>query len=180
MRAGTALGVERASGLFLSGGILYQASGWVGMTLEASVGALRGRTEGAIDRDAAQVSLSAGIPATAWLTVDGGVQWRVYSTVFAQQRWSVLRVGAEARLPFLGGSAAGVARLHYLPSVSVRGLGPPDLALAAAAGMEYRIGPATLDVFYDLERVDFPERSGVRRLEELSSLSVRLGLRLGR
>ena len=174
------LGVERSSGVFLGGGMSFQASGWVGVGVEAAVGALRGRTVGALDRDAAEVSLSASIPATTWLTIDGGLEWRVYSNPVARQRWTVLRVGAEARLDFLGGGAAGVARLHYLPSVAVAGLGPPDFALEAGAGMEYRVGPATLQVLYGLERVDFPERNGVRRLEELSALSVRLGLRLGR
>jgi hypothetical protein len=173
-------GVERSNGVVLGGGMLFQVSGWMALELDVWIGALRGRTEGAIDRDAAQLSLGAGIPVTRWLTVDGGVHRRAYSSAVASQLWTALRVGAEGRLDFLGGHATGFGRFHYFPSIVVRGLGPPDFALAAAAGMEYRVGPATLRVLYDLERVDFPERNGIRRLEELSALSVRLGLRLGR
>lgn len=180
VRAGASPGVERSNGVLVGGGMQYQVTGWVAVELDVWVGSLRGRTEGAFDRDAARLSLSAGIPATTWLTVEGGVERRVYSNVFASQHWTILRVGAEGRLDFLGGAAAGIARLHYLPSVAVRGLGPPDFALVAAAGMEYRVGPAALRVVYDVERVDFPERNGTRRLEDLSALSVALGLRLGR
>ena len=172
--------VERSTGVFLGGGVQYQVTGWVSVELDVWAGALRGRTEGTIDRDAAQLSLSAGVPATSWLTVEGGVERRVYSSVVARQGWTIVRVGAEAHFDLLGGAAAGIARLHYLPSVAVRDLGPPDFALVAAAGMEYRVGPATLRILYDVERVDFPERNGTRWIEELSALSVTLGLRLGR
>ena len=178
--ASPSVGVERSNGALLGGALLYQASTWLTVELETWMAALRGRSEGAIDHDVAQVSLNAGIPAATWLIVDGGVRLRAYSSPVARQRWTMLRVGAEARLEFLGGSVAGIARLHYLPSVTVRGLGAPDVAVAAAAGMDYRLGPTTLRVLYDLERVDFPERNGTQRLEQLSGLSLTLGMALGR
>ncbi len=52
------------------------------------------------------------------------------------------------------------------------------MAFRAATGLEYRIRTTTLGVEYSLERYDFPAEAGVRRLEQLSALTLRLELRL--
>ena len=51
------------------------------------------------------------------------------------------------------------------------------MAFRAATGLEYRVRAATLGVEYSLERYDFPVEAGVRRLEQLSAVTVRLELR---
>src|SRR5207247_9400533 len=73
----------------------------------------------------------------------------------------------------------GVVRAGLLPVVSVNGLPRPDVALTAAAGIEYRSGVVTGGLFYGLERYDFPDRGAGRRLEQVSTLTIRFGARRG-
>jgi len=62
--------------------------------------------------------------------------------------------------------------------VSASGLRGPDTAFRAATGLEYRVRTTTLCVEYSLERYDFPAEAGVRRLEQLSAVTLLLELRL--
>src|SRR3989454_10673485 len=71
------------------------------------------------------------------------------------------------------------SRAGLLPVVSVNGLPRPDVALTAAAGIEYRSGVVTGGLFYGVERYDFPDRGAGRRLEQVSTLTLRFGARRG-
>jgi hypothetical protein len=87
-----------------------------------------------------------------------------------------VEVGAEARLDFATSPVRGILRGGLLPVVSVNGLPRPDVALTATAGIEYRTGPVTAGVFYGLERYDFPDQGGGRRLEQVRTLAFRFTL----
>jgi len=65
-----------------------------------------------------------------------------------------------------------------MPWVSVSGISRPDLAVAAHSALSYTTGRLTATMGYSLERFDFPARSGVRRLEELSSLDLGVAWKL--
>jgi len=101
------------------------------------------------------------------------------STAIARQRWTMVEAAAEARFDFTTNAVRGVVRAGLLPVVSVNGLPRPDVALTAAAGIEYRSGVVTGGLFYGLERYDFPDRGAGRRLEQVSTLTIRFGARRG-
>jgi len=65
-----------------------------------------------------------------------------------------------------------------MPVVSVSGLGHPDIALAAGAGVEWRGTRVSVRAIYTLERYDFSGSAAAKRLEEVSSLQVGATLRL--
>jgi len=90
-----------------------------------------------------------------------------------------VEVGAEARLDFATSPMRGVLRGGLFPVVSVTGLPRPDVALTAAAGVEYRSGSVTSGLFYGLERYDFPPSGATRRLEQVNTLTFRFTVQRG-
>jgi hypothetical protein len=173
--------VDAGSGLERSSGVVFGAEVRVGLkrrlTLSAagSAGQLDARGGDAIDRDVAQLSLGAEVQALAWLALDAGFTRRSYTTVLARQRWSIGRLGAEARIPFSGGRTHAVVRAGLYPVASVNGLPRADLAFESAAGLTYRTGAWDFDLRYSLERCDFPTDTGSERIEQLSGVVLRVG-----
>ena len=172
--------VEAGFGPELSSGPIFGADVRVGMhrlTLSAagSAGHLTARGGDAIDRDVAQLSLATEMLALSWLALDAGLTVRSYSTVLARQRWTIWRLGAEARIPFSGGRAHAVARMGLYPLASVDGLPRPSIAFESMAGLTYRAAPWDFDLRYALERCDFPTDAGGKRIEQLSGLVLRVG-----
>ena len=130
-------------------------------------------------RDVGEVGIQASVDLMRWLALRGGATWRTYSTAIARQRWTMVEAAAEARFDFTTNAVRGVVRAGLLPVVSVNGLPRPDVALTAAAGIEYRSGVVTGGLFYGLERYDFPDRGAGRRLEQVSTFTIRFGARRG-
>lgn len=169
-------GVERASGALF--GALATAS--VGPWLEAH-GLVRGGSLGADtslaeDRRVAELELGASAIALPWLSFQLATNVRSYSTDLARQRWISVRAGAEGHFGLIDERFRGMVGLTLMPIVSVGGLESPDLALSGAVGLEYRSGMLSAALSYSIERYDFPARSGVRRLEQLSELGIRVGV----
>lgn len=176
-RVDAGYGLERSSGPVVGGEAVLHVGGRWQFALRVQGGTLTARTAGALDRDVGEVGVEAAMRVVPWLTLRAGISRRAYGTLLARQRWAIVGLGAEARVPIAGGTWQGIARGALLPVVAVNGL-DPDVAFAAASGMEYRRGSASLGVLYSLERHDFPAQPTVR-LEQLSALTVRLALRLG-
>jgi hypothetical protein len=157
---------------------LERISGWgygVSLGCAGSAGHLAAREGDAVDRDVAQLSLATEMLALPWLALDAGFTVRSYSTVLARQRWSLGRLGAEARIPFSGGRAHALARMGLYPLASVDGLPRPSIAFESMAGLTYRAAPWDFDLRYALERYDFPTDAGGNRIEQLSGLVLRVG-----
>lgn len=173
-------GVEESSGLLLGveGAVDFRSRLVLG--LRATGGSLATDAIGAENRDVGEVGVQASVALARWVALRGGATSRTYSTAVARQRWTTLELGAETRLDFTTSPVRGVVRAGFLPTVSVRGLPRPNLALTAAAGIEYRIGSVTGGLFYGLERYDFPDQGAGRRLEQVSTLTFRLSARRGR
>jgi hypothetical protein len=129
------------------------------------------------DHDVAEVHLLGGMKARPWLTVQSGVGVRNFSNALARQHWTIWRIGAEARVPLGFESVQGILRGYWLPVVAVSGLANPQIALATGVGVEWRGPRIGVSALYSLERYDFPSTGGAQRLEELSSLQLRVGLR---
>ncbi|HVH09712.1 MAG TPA: hypothetical protein VM736_07940 [Gemmatimonadales bacterium] len=120
-----------------------------------------------------EVGIQGRVLAARWLVLLAGATSRTYSTVLARQRWTMVELGAEARVDFATSPVRSVLRGGLLPLVAVHGLSGPDVALTAAAGVEYLGGLVTGGLLYGLERYDFPDRGAGRRLEQVSTLTLR-------
>jgi len=172
-------GAEESTGLLLGAeGAVTFRSRWT-LAARAAGGSLSTDAAGAESRDVGEVGIRGSVDLTRWLALRGGATWRTYSTAVARQRWTMVEAAAEARFDFTTNAVRGVVRAGLLPVVSVNGLPRPDVALTAAAGIEYRSGVVTGGLFYGLERYDFPDRGAGRRLEQVSTLTIRFGARRG-
>ena len=131
-------------------------------------------------RDVGEVAIGAAYEARSWLRADGSLLVRGYATPLARQRWILLRLGGTARAPLLDGTLHAVAHVGVAPMASVSGLDAPRLPVDASSGLEVAIGRFEGAMLYGLERYDFP-RDGLRaRREQLTSLTLRAGWRIGR
>ncbi|MGH7568813.1 MAG: hypothetical protein ACREL9_07560 [Gemmatimonadales bacterium] len=179
-RVDAGFGVEPSAGVLLSLELAvdltprWRLGGWV------ELGSLEAKATGAVDRDVGALGVAASLELRPWLALVGRAGRRSYSTPLARQGWTTVSLGAEARVPFANRRVQAVASTALLPVVAVSGLPGPDLALAAGAGMNYRLGSASVEARYALERYDFPRQGAARRLEQLSSLSIALRVPLRR
>ena len=176
-RVDVGFGVERSLGPVLGAVGAVELAPRLTLALRALGGTLYGAPS-VLDRDVGEIGVAARVGATSWLDAEAGVARRVYATSIARQGWTLIHVGAAARVAFAGNAIRGVASAGVLPVASVAGLPNPDRAFRARTGLEYRIRSATLTCDYSLERYDFPTQQGVRRLEQLSALNLRLDVRV--
>ena len=172
-------GVEESSGLLLAGegGVTFRSR--LGLTIRAAGGSLSTSTVGAENRDVGEVGIEASVSPARWLALRASATSRTYSTAIARQRWTIVGVGAEARLDFATSPVRAVLRGGLLPVVTVKGLPEPDVALTAAAGIEYCTGSVIGGLFYGLERYDFPDVGAGRRLEQVNTLTFRFTVHRG-
>ena len=173
-------GVEKASGLLIGAeGALDVRSRWR-FAVHAAAGSLSGQVTDAEQRDVGELGVRASFAPAPWVALVGGATSRTYTSAIARQRWTIVDLGAEARLDFATTPVRGVLRVGVLPVVAVRGLPGPEVGLTAAAGVEYRAGRVTGGLFYGIERYDFPAAGGGgRRLEQVSTLSFRFTVQRG-
>ena len=178
-RVDAGFGVERSLGPILGGVGTVRFSPRVTVAVHALGGSLFG-SQGVLDRDVGELGVEASVITVPWLALEAGATRRAYSTKLGRQTWTLVGLGATARMAFAGNAIHGVWRAALLPAVSASGLRGPDRAFRAATGLAYRVRTTTLGVEYSLERYDFPAEGegGVRRLEQLSAVTLRLELRL--
>ncbi|HEX9485842.1 MAG TPA: hypothetical protein VF976_02160 [Gemmatimonadales bacterium] len=176
-RVDAGFGVERSLGPILGAVGTLRFGPRLAVAVRAVGGSLFGST-GVIDRDVGELGVEASVVTVPWLALQAGAARRAYSTKLARQTWTLVGFGARARVAFAGDAIHGVWQATLLPAVSASALRGPDMAFRVTTGLEYRIRTTTLGVEYSLERYDFPAEAGVRRLEQLSALTLRLELRL--
>jgi hypothetical protein len=176
-RVDAGFGIERSVGPILGGVGTLRFGPRLAVAVRALGGSLFGATD-VLDRDVGELGVEASVVTVPWLALQAGAARRAYSTKLGRQTWTLVGVGASARMTFAGDAVHSVWRAALLPAVSASGLRGPDVAFRAATGLEYRIRGTTLGVEYSLERYDFPAEAGVRRLEQLSALTLLLELRL--
>jgi len=176
-RVDAGFGIERSLGPILGGVGTLAFGSRLTLAVRALGGSLFG-SKGVLDRDVGELGVEASVATVPWLSLQAGAARRAYATKLGRQGWTTVDLGAAARLAFAGGAIHGVWRAALFPVVSVSGLRGPDVAFRAATGLEYRVRTTTLGVEYSLERYDFPAEGGVRRLEQLSAVTLRFELRL--
>jgi len=177
-RVDAGFGVERATGLLIGGATTLRHRG-IALTVSGEAGHLTAvQGTGGIDRDVSQVGAVAQFTPLPWLVLEAGVTLRGYGTVVARQRWTLVRAGAEARVPLSGETFWAVGHAHLLPRVTVNGLPNAATAFDAGTGLAYRRGRLLFDLTYTLERCDFPSQGSTRRSEQLGKLALRGGVLL--
>ncbi len=176
-RVDAGYGVERLAGPLFGAGVGI-AHGRLALSARARGGTLS-PGGGSVDQDVGEIGAELRVRAAPWIAFGVGAERRSYSSVLARQRWTMVHVGVEASLPFASPGLRGLLGGALVPVVSIPGLPAPDVAFSAAAGLEYARGRASLGMIYALERYDFASSGAGPRLEQLSSLMLRVGVRRG-
>ncbi len=145
----------------------------------ATSGTLTAATAGAATQTFAAADLRATLLPESWIALSAGAGVQGFDSPAARQRWTVSRIGAELRLPFTAAGLTALVGAELLPTVSVSGLDRPQSAFGASSALAWARGPLPVSVAYALERYDFPTAGGVQRHEQLSIVTVQVGLRLG-
>lgn len=171
--------VEWSSGTVFGGALGLRIGGRLEVWGEARGGRLAAQSPDGDDREFAEIQLVGARELGPWLTLQGGAGVRSYASGPFRQRWTTLRVGAEARVPLALEGVRGVVRGQWMPVVAVSGLARPNLALGASVGVEWLGSRVSVGALYTLERYDFPGGATTKRLEEISALQVRVTGRFG-
>jgi hypothetical protein len=136
-------------------------------------------TPAAEARGFGELTLATRIDVLPWFRGTASAVGRSYDGSLARQRWGELAVGGEGHMPLIEGFVDGSIGLSLAPIVRVTGREGPDLAVAGTARLRHLGERLDLALAYSLERYDFPGSNGVRRVEEVSMLVFRAGLRIG-
>ena len=174
-RVEAGFGPERSSGFLVGTEVRLEVGRGLAFAVAGSAGHLAADAADAIDRDVAQLNVSAQLAPLAWLALEAGLTVRTYSTVVARQRWTLGRASAEARVPLSGDVLHVLGRASLFPLVSVNGLPGPDVAFETAVGLGFARGRWAVDLRYSLERCDFPFQGAGERSEQLTALVLRVG-----
>jgi len=180
-RVDTGLGLERAQGYLFGGQLDIEPTSTVLVTLRGLGGTLEAdrRTPNAESRGTGELSLTTRVDVLPWLRGTATAIGRSYDGALARQHWTELAVGGEGHAPLIDGILDGSLGLGLAPIVKVTGRAGPDLAVIGSARLRHVGERLDLALSYSLERYDFPSAGGVRRVEEMSMLVLRAGLRIG-
>lgn len=104
------------------------------------------------------------------------------------QQWKFPRVSTLARFNFVGGAVTTVTGISILPAADYSGyfdeqdkkVKPDNLSLAGEAGLELHTGVLNAGLIYYVEKFTFPKVGTSVRVDQFSTLRLRLGLQLGR
>jgi hypothetical protein len=178
-RVDAGAGIEHTSGPVF--GVQVDASRGPSLlvSLRALGGTLGAQSRSADARDIGEVGADARVRLLSWLDARAGATVRGFTSELARQRWTQLSLGADTRVPMLGGAIEGTAGAALLPYVRVSGHASPRLAMAASMGLRHASRRFEVGLLYQLERYDFAEVAGVSRAEEHGALLLRAGYRLG-
>ncbi len=179
-RVDAGFGYERSTGPLFGAQIDLEPTDRMTLTLRALGGTLEAQTPAAESRGLGEVMLSTRIDVLPWLRGTAAALTRSYDGALARQRWSELSVGGEGHLALVDGLVDGSIGFALAPLVQVSGQQGPDLSVAGSARLRHSGERLDLAIGYTLERYDFATSAGVSRVEEISMLVFRAGLRIGR
>ena len=101
-RVDAGYGAEMSAGTLLGWDVRLRVRQGLILTTNGRAGRLTAHSPGAVDRDFAELGAGAEFMPLPWLALQSGFTTRSYSSIVARQRWTFLRLGAEARVPFSG------------------------------------------------------------------------------
>lgn len=173
-------GVERFNGWALGVGIARQLGPRLTVRLMGQGAQLRPEVADDMDRRIGDAELSARLTVADWWGFYSGLTLRAVANDVERQRWMFGRIGVAVQPAFTGGGVRAIGRLGVIPIAAVKGLPSASFGFDGAVGLDYDRAGVTLSVLYGLERFGFPSRNGIARSEQLSALTLRGGIRLGR
>ena len=179
-RVDTGLGLEQATGPLFGAQLDVEPDPRIGLSLRALGGTLDAQLPGSETRSVGELALTTRLDMLSWFRGTVSAVGRSYSSALARQHWSELSLGGEGHAPLIDGILDASLGLSLAPVVRVTGRQAPDLAIAGLARLRHSGERLDLSLGYSLERYDFPVVSGTRRVEEISMLTLRAGLRFGR
>ena len=178
-RVDAGFGLERFAGVGLGLGVERGLGSRFTIGLRTQGTTVRPDDSGDLDRRIGEVELSAVMALKPWWGIYSSVMRRAIANDAGSQQWTLVRVGAEVRPAFSGGRLYALGRLGAIPVTSVSGLSPSSLSFDGVVGIEYDHPRYALRLVYGLERFAFSSENGNRREEQLSTLTLRVGLRMG-
>jgi len=178
-RVDTGLGIERSTGPLFGAQLDLEPDERVMVTLRAFGGTLNPKTPAAETRSVGEVALTTRLDMVSWFRGTVTALGRSYDGPLARQHWSELSLGGEGHGMLIDNMLEASIGLSLAPVVKVSGRDGPDLAVAGLARLRHSGERLDLSLGYSLERYDFAARGGTRRIEEISMLVFRAGLRIG-
>jgi hypothetical protein len=178
-RVDAGFGLERFAGVGLGLDVERRLGSRFTVGLRGQGATVRPDDSNDLDRRIGEAELSAVLALKPWWGVYTSVVRRAIANDAGSQQWTLVRVGAELRPAFSGDRLHALGRLGAIPVASVSGLSPSSLAFDGVVGVEYDHPRYALRLAYGLERFAFSSENGNRRYEQLSTLTFRVGVRLG-
>ncbi len=176
--------VDAGTSVEISSGVVFAGSATLGLgsrmkvTGEAKAGVLRPNSGADLEREFAEIRVRGAVRLVDWLSVEGGVRRRAFTTSIARQLWTILELGAAVRVPFAVRGLYGLGSVGLQPLVSVSGGPNPKPTVTGTAGIEYALGRVRVQLVYSLEPYDFRAEQGISRLEQLSTAVLRVSVPL--
>lgn len=178
-RVDMGLGLERSAGPLFGAQLDLEPDERVMVTLRALGGTLNPKTPAAEPRAVGELALTTRLDMVSWFRGTVTALGRSYDGPLARQHWSELSLGGEGHGMLIDKMLEASVGLSLAPVVKVSGRDGPDLAVAGLARLRHSGERLDLSLGYSLERYDFAARGGARRVEEISMLIFRAGLRIG-
>lgn len=179
-RVDVGFGLERFTGVGLGLDVERRLGSRFTVGLRTQGATIRPDDSGDLDRRIGEAELSAVMTLKPWWGLYSSVMRRAIANDAGSQQWTLVRLGAEVRPAFSGGRLHALGRLGAIPVTAVSGLSPSSLGFDGVAGLEYDHPRYALRLAYGVERFAFSSETGNRRDEQLSTLIVRVGVRLPR
>ena len=181
----TSLLIEDRSGVIYGGHTTIKPFGWMALSGDLRLGKLNppGVIGEPLNITEAVGDLTFFI--TPWLGLGGGYAIKAERTEIATQRWNIPHASVTARTNFVGEFISTTTTFSVLPGArlttgTTATVQKADLGLAGEAGVEIRRGSLDAGLVYYVERLPFPELLGRSRVDQFSSLRLRVGFKVGR
>jgi hypothetical protein len=170
--------LQRELGFAFGAAVWAPVLSWIELRGQLLGGALAAKTTATDDRRFGELDLSATVVPFDWLAFEVGGGSRAFTGPLGRQRWVTMRAGSELRLAFLDGRVHGMIGGALIPVVAVSGVESPSVAVLGRTGISYRHRDLSAAIVYEIERYDFPAEGASRRLEQVSSVAARVGVRV--
>jgi hypothetical protein len=175
--------IEDRSGVVYGGRTTVKPFGWMALSGDLRLGTLN--SPGTIG-ESLHITEAVGDVSfyiMPWLGLGAGYAIKSEKTQIATQRWNIPHASITARTSFVGDFISTTTSFFVLPGATFTGMPDdqqPDIGLAGEAGLELRRGRLDAGLMYYVERLPFPELLGRSRVDQFSSLRLRVGFKVGR
>ena len=178
-RVDTGLGLERSTGPLFGAQLDLEPDDRLMVSLRALGGTLNPKIAGSETRAVGELALTTRLDIVSWFRGTVTALGRSYDGALARQHWSELSLGGEGHGMVIDKVLEASVGLSLAPVVRVSGRQGPDLAVAGLARLRHSGERLDLSLGYSLESYDFAGSGSPRRVEEISMLVFRAGLRIG-